>query len=64
MILLYAVLLAVFVPVNTYWGQNIAGILSTLAASLMIGYRFARAATSSSNFRLNQLIISRLRSLP
>jgi hypothetical protein len=41
MILLYAVLLVVFVPVNTYWGQNIAGILSTLVASLIIGYRFA-----------------------
>ena len=41
MILLYAVLLAVFVPVNTYWGQNIAGILSTLVASLIMGYRFA-----------------------
>jgi hypothetical protein len=41
MILLYAVFLGVFVPVNTYWGQNIAGILSTSAASLIIGYRFA-----------------------
>jgi hypothetical protein len=35
------VLLAVFVPVNSYWGVDVAGILSILAASSIVGYVFA-----------------------
>ena len=40
-ILLNFVFLAVFVPVNSYWGVDIAGWLSTLVASLIVGYVFA-----------------------
>jgi hypothetical protein len=40
-ILLDFVFLVVFVPVNSYWGVDIAGWLSTLVASLIVGYVFA-----------------------
>jgi fluoride ion exporter CrcB/FEX len=40
-ILLDSVLLAVFVPVNSYWAPDVAGILSVLVASLIVGYLFA-----------------------
>lgn len=40
-ILLDSVLLAVFVPVNSYWGSDVAGILSIFVASLIVGYVFA-----------------------
>jgi hypothetical protein len=40
-LLLDAVFLAVFVPVNSYWGVDVAGIISILAASLIVGYVFA-----------------------
>jgi hypothetical protein len=40
-VLLDSVLLAVFVPVNSYWGTDAAGIISILVASLVVGYVFA-----------------------
>ena len=40
-VLLDLILLLVFVPVNSYWGTNIAGIISLLVASLIVGYIFA-----------------------
>ena len=40
-LLLDFVLLVVFVPVNSYWGTDIAGIISLLVASLIVGYVFA-----------------------
>ena len=40
-ILLEFVLLAVFVQVNSYWGADVALILSILMASLIVGYVFA-----------------------
>jgi hypothetical protein len=40
-ILLEAVLLAVFVQVNSSWGADVALILSVLVASLTVGYVFA-----------------------
>jgi hypothetical protein len=40
-VLLDFVLLAVFIPVNSYWGSDIAGIISFLVASLVVGYVFA-----------------------
>ena len=40
-VLLDFVLLAVFVPVNSYWGTDVAGIISFLVASLIVGYVFA-----------------------
>ena len=40
-ILLESVLLAVFVQVNSYWGADVALILSILMASLIVGYMFA-----------------------
>jgi hypothetical protein len=40
-LLLDSVLLAVFVPVMSSGGTDIAGILSTLVASLIVGYVFA-----------------------
>ena len=40
-IMLNFVFLAIFVPVNSYWGVDIAGWLSTLVASLIVGYVFA-----------------------
>jgi len=40
-VLLDFVLLAVFVPVNSYWGTDVAGIISFLVASLIVGYLFA-----------------------
>jgi len=39
--LLDFVFLAVFVPVDPYWGIDVAGILSILVASLIVGYVFA-----------------------
>jgi len=39
--LLSSVFLAVFVPVDPYWGLDVAGILSILVASLIVGYVFA-----------------------
>ncbi len=40
-ILLDFVFLAVFVPVDISWGVDVAGILSFLVASLIVGYLFA-----------------------
>jgi len=40
-ILLDSVLLAVLVPVNSYYAPDIAGIISILVASLIVGYVFA-----------------------
>jgi len=40
-VLLDFVLLVVFIPVNSYWGSDIAGIISFLVASLIVGYVFA-----------------------
>jgi len=40
-VLLDFVLLAVFIPVNSYWGSDVAGIISFLVASLIVGYVFA-----------------------
>jgi hypothetical protein len=40
-LLLNFVFLAVFVPVDSSWGVNVAGILSILVASLIVGYLFA-----------------------
>ena len=40
-LLLNFVFLAVFVPVDPYWGIDVATILSILVASLIIGYVFA-----------------------
>jgi len=40
-LLLDSVLLAIFVPVMSTGGTNVAGILSTLVASLIVGYVFA-----------------------
>jgi hypothetical protein len=40
-LLLDSVLLAVFVPVMSAGGTDVAGILSTLVASLIVGYVFA-----------------------
>ena len=40
-ILLYFVFLGIFVPMNSYWGPDVAGILSILAASLIVGYLYA-----------------------
>jgi hypothetical protein len=40
-ILLDFVLLAVMIPVNSYWGPDVAGIVSLLVASLIVGYVFA-----------------------
>jgi len=40
-VLLESVLLAVFVQVNSYWGADVALILSILMASLIVGYMFA-----------------------
>jgi len=39
--LIYSVLLAVLIPVNFYWGPDVAGIVSVLLASLIVGYVFA-----------------------
>jgi hypothetical protein len=40
-IVLDFVLLAVFIPVNSYWGADIASGISLLLASLIVGYVFA-----------------------
>ena len=40
-ILLGFVFLAVFVPVDPYWGLEVANILAILVASLIVGYVFA-----------------------
>ena len=40
-ILLAFVFLAVFVPVDPYWGLEVANILAILVASLIVGYVFA-----------------------
>jgi len=40
-LLLDSVLLAIFVPVMSTGGTDVAGILSTLVASLIVGYVFA-----------------------
>jgi len=40
-ILIFFVFLVVFVPVDPYWGVDIANILSILVASLIVGYVFA-----------------------
>jgi hypothetical protein len=40
-ILLHTVLLAVLVPVNSYWAPDVAGLVSVLLASLIVGYVFA-----------------------
>jgi hypothetical protein len=40
-VLLDFVLLVVFIPVNSYWGTDVAGIISYLVASLIVGYVFA-----------------------
>jgi hypothetical protein len=40
-ILLAFVFLAVFVPVDPYWGLDVANILAILVASLIVGYVFA-----------------------
>ena len=40
-ILLELVMLAVMVPVNSYWGPDISTIVSVLVAALIVGYVFA-----------------------
>jgi len=40
-VLLDFALLAVFVPVNSYWGVDVSGIISMLVAALVVGYVFA-----------------------
>jgi len=40
-ILIFFVFLVVFVPVDPYWGVDVANILSILVASLIVGYVFA-----------------------
>jgi len=40
-ILIFFVFLWVFVPVDPYWGVDVANILSILVASLIVGYVFA-----------------------
>jgi hypothetical protein len=40
-ILLDLVLSAVIIPVNSYWGPDVATIVSILVASLVVGYVFA-----------------------
>jgi hypothetical protein len=40
-VLLDFVLLAVFIPVNSYWGTDVANIISLLVAALIVGYVFA-----------------------
>ena len=40
-IMLDFVFLAVFVPMNSEWGVDVAGILSIFVASLVVGYLFA-----------------------
>jgi hypothetical protein len=39
--LIFFVFLWVFVPVDPYWGVDVANILSILVASLIVGYVFA-----------------------
>jgi len=40
-ILIFFAFLMVFVPVDPYWGVDVANILSILVASLIVGYVFA-----------------------
>ena len=40
-VLLDLVLSAVIIPVNSYWGPDVATIVSILVASLVVGYIFA-----------------------
>ena len=40
-ILLFSVLFGVMITVNTYWGPDIATVVSVLVASLIVGYVFA-----------------------
>jgi len=49
--LLFFVFLAVFVPVNSSWGVDIANIISILVASLIVGYVFAVKIREESRMR-------------
>lgn len=44
-------LLVVFVPLNSYWGVDVAGIIALLIASLIVGYVFAAKIHEESKIR-------------
>ena len=50
-ILLFAVLFGVMITVNTYWGPDIATVVSVLVASLIVGYVFAGKIEENSKRR-------------
>lgn len=59
-VLLDFVLLAVFVPVNSYWASDIAGIPSILVASLIAGYVFALQIQEESRMKAVGKIVALL----
>jgi hypothetical protein len=50
-VLLYLVLLAVMIPVSSYWGPDVAMIVSVLVASLVVGYVFAAKIHEASRIK-------------
>ncbi len=50
-VLLDLVLSAIIIPVNSYWGPDVATIVSILVASLVVGYLFATKIHEASRIK-------------